>query len=378
MEVWWMNDIAEGPEELTDAQKRTLYRDGFVVLKGVVPKEMTHRARRLANITAGKILNGTMEAPERRNRFMGAETEITDLINKTAMSKILQSTMGPFDPPTHGFSPVLYPVESSDDICIHGVADRDVPWHGCYLHLDGQWTGPIPQRPDEVDDWHVPGTPHFGDRSAKVIGTNGTPFFQDPACTLSLGSFTTFVGVALSDQSVFGYGNFAVLKGAHHHTAAFIRQQREKGGVIGPEGYGWPRLRQVGDRVGLNYLPAAIAEPFKANARYTPDGAMWLEPTPLLVEEGDTWIALHGVPHSATRNDAGADPRISAYFRLRRHRPDGVPVRGDSDHPDRGWEGEFLAYPEGYDPWKVAIERLCDPWSEWDGMKEVVAAEGKA
>ena len=48
-----MNDIAEGPEELTDAQKRTLYRDGFVVLKGVVPKEMTHRARRLANITAG-------------------------------------------------------------------------------------------------------------------------------------------------------------------------------------------------------------------------------------------------------------------------------------------------------------------------------------
>ena len=48
-------------------------------------------------------------------------------------------------------------------------------------------------------------------------------------------------------------------------------------------------------------------------------------------------------------------------------------VLGDSDHPDRGWEGEFLDYPEDYDPWKVAIDAMCDHWSEWDGMTEVVA-----
>lgn len=30
---------------------------------------------------------------------------------------------------------------------------------------------------------------------------------------------------------------------------------------------------------------------------------------------------------------------------------------------------------EGYDPWQVAITRLCDPWSEWDGMQDIVADE---
>ena len=28
--------------------------------------------------------------------------------------------------------------------------------------------------------WHVPKTPHFGDRSANVLGVNGTPLFQNP------------------------------------------------------------------------------------------------------------------------------------------------------------------------------------------------------
>lgn len=32
-----------------------------------------------------------------------------------------------------------------------------------------------------------------------------------------------------------------------------------------------------------------------------------------------------------------------------------------------------LTYPEGYDPWQISIDKLCDPWSEWDGMQEVVA-----
>ena len=55
------------------------------------------------------------------------------------------------------------------------------------------------------------------------------------------------------------------------------------------------------------------------------------------------------------------------------YRPGGATVRGDSDHPDRGWNGEFLDYPDGYNPWQVAIDKLCHPWSEWDGMQEVVS-----
>ena len=118
-----------------------------------------------------------------------------------------------------------------------------------------------------------------------------------------------------------------------------------------------------------------IAKHYEEGAQYTPDGLMWPEPTPLLVEEGDAFITVHGIPHCGTRNDLGADPRISAYFRLRHHRPGGATVRGDSDHPDRGWEGEFLEYPDGYNPWQVAINAFCDPWSEWDGMQEIVVEE---
>lgn len=54
---------SDHPVELTLEQKRTFYRDGFIILKNIVPKELTHRARRLVNITAGQIVNGTMDAP---------------------------------------------------------------------------------------------------------------------------------------------------------------------------------------------------------------------------------------------------------------------------------------------------------------------------
>ena len=100
---------------------------------------------------------------------------------------------------------------------------------------------------------------------------------------------------------------------------------------------------------------------------------MWPQPTPILMDEGDAVITLHAIPHCGTRNELGAEPRMNVYFRIRRERPGGARVVGDSDHPDRGWNGEFLEYPDDYDPWQVAIDKLCDHWSEWDGMADVVA-----
>ena len=44
---------------------------------------------------------------------------------------------------------------------------------------------------------------------------------------------------------------------------------------------------------------------------------------------------------------------------------------------DRAFSGGFLEFPEGYDPYGYSIEKLCDHWSEWDGMKHIVA-EGRA
>ena len=152
-----------------------------------------------------------------------------------------------------------------------------------------------------MDCWEAPRTPHFGDGGASVRGTNFTPFFQDPERTLSIGSFTAFVGVALNDQTQFGRGNLCLLKGAHREVERFFRMQRQAGGPIGPEGPGWPRLVPVGENsVGLNYFPDAIRNKCTDGAQYTSDGTLWPKPTPILMDEGDAVIALHAAPHAGT------------------------------------------------------------------------------
>ena len=108
------------------------------------------------------------------------------------------------------------------------------------------------------------------------------------------------------------------------------------------------------------------------------DNWPWPELTPVLMEQGDAVIALHSCPHTPTPN-LGPNPRMNVYFRVRRLRPESPHEgtrrigHGVSDHPDRGYFGQFLDYPDTYDPWQTSIDRLCDHWSEWDGMQEVLA-----
>ena len=356
--------------ELSLEQKRSFYRNGFIVLKNLVPKELTSEAKRLVYSVAG-----------RKGGFYGHYREVsennalTDLVNKSALGDVLRNTMGPFDRPSRGFAAILFPTPKVTADSPYGVPYNEIPNYGWSPHLDGLWAGRVPQTPAEVDDWNFPKTEQFGKADATELGANHTPLFQDPEMTLSIGSFTAFVGVALNDQTKFGRGNLGLLKGAHHAVQKFFQRQRDSGGVVGPGGEGWPRLQVHGNsRVGLNYLPEEIRDQFEDDAEHTPDGSMWLKPTPVLMNEGDAVIVLHAVPHSSSRND-GTEPRMNIYFRIRRERPGGAKVLGDSDHPDRGWDGEFLDYEEGYNPWKVAIEKLCDHWSEWDGMQDVVEQE---
>ena len=71
--------FADGSVELTLKQKQSFYSDGFIVLKNAVPKEMTHRARRVINLMAGKIVAGTHEAPWRKYRYVGSDEAISKL-----------------------------------------------------------------------------------------------------------------------------------------------------------------------------------------------------------------------------------------------------------------------------------------------------------
>lgn len=113
--------------------------------------------------------------------------------------------------------------------------------------------------------------------------------------------------------------------------------------------------------------------------RFEQDGWPWSELTPVLMEEGDAVIALHSLPRTATPN-LSDDPRLNVFFRIRRFRP-GNPYEGDkrvgwgvSDHPGRALNSDFLDYPDDYDPFETSIEKLCDHWSEWDGMWHIVAS----
>ena len=123
----------------------------------------------------------------------------------------------------------------------------------------------------------------------------------------------------------------------------------------------------------LNGLPATVRARAREAALGTPaiGGWPWPELTPILLGAGDAVIALHSCPHTATPNH-GPDPRMNVYFRVRRLR-EGNPHEGTrrighgvSDHPDRGYFGQFLEYPASYDPWATSIEKLCDHWSDWD------------
>ena len=62
------------------------------MLKGVVPKEMTAEARR-------RIFEPTDEEREKGAGSLGSAPEITDLINKSRFSDLIQNTIGEFDPP---------------------------------------------------------------------------------------------------------------------------------------------------------------------------------------------------------------------------------------------------------------------------------------
>ena len=302
---------------LTPDQQREFVREGFIVVKGAVSKQLTAAARRAVNIEAGR--KGWRAAYARLARH----TAMTSLITGSRLTPLLTETMGPFVPPTVCQPTIIYPVArpSNKRSPLSGVPVSKTPFFGVDLHLDGLWTPsgkntPQPQ-PHEIDG---DGNPYdrpkfFGADDENVFDSAGTPLWQDPARRLSVGSFTAFVGIALNDQLSEGCGQLNLLGGgAHEAMAAFYRRQRAFGGVIGPEGPGWPRFQQIpGDcddeeeTVGITFLPPAVRQQFAARAGTEHAAGMaWLRPTPISLAEGDAVIALQNVPHSSSVNVNGA------------------------------------------------------------------------
>lgn len=356
---------------LTNEEKRQFYRDGYFIVKGAISKELVDAA--LARIKSAN-----------KGENLGPTKEMLDLVNASDVTPVLNDMMGDFDAPVVCQVGVLKRREPGDHYNNLGYKDKDMPYYGAEVHMDGLITIAAPQEvqegnPDEIYHRYFASGPK-GDlgRSANVMGHNMVPMFEDAQMTLGMGSFTAFVFACLNDQAVEGCGQTCLLKGGHHVTERFLRTQRDANNHLGPEGEGWPRLNHdAPNRCGLHYLPEAVRQEFiDDTSEATPDGKKWPRPTQILMEPGDVCIASYHIPHSGTRNENGTESRKNIIFRIRnkKQQPDKL-ANGVSDHPDRGQMGEWLEYEDGNDPWERSKYAMCNQWHNWDGMQEIVAEE---
>ncbi len=345
---------------LSDAQKRQFVADGYIVVKDAIPPAIRDRARELISEALPEDERRLLVPPD-----LATNPAVLSLFKDTPLAEILRHEMGPF------------PEVISCQVAVTPPGDTLGGSPG--PHVDGSWSGEIPEHAEEIDPVTtrpIDAARYFGVND-DVRGTNDGQLWIDPDRRISIGSYTALVGVALNDQTVPGNGQLAVIKGMHEDVEAVFRKQRDAGSVIGPEGIDWPRIKvSESGRPYMNGLPDSIRRLAheRAQASWPEEQWPWPELTPVLLQAGDAVIAMHSCPHTPTPN-FGPNPRMNVYFRIRRLR-EGNPHEGTrrvghgvSDHPDRGYFGQFLDYPSDYDPWQTSIDKLCDHWSEWDGFK---------
>ena len=381
------------PPYLSNEEKHLLFRDGYVVIKNCIPKRLTNPAK--------EVIYGNLDNKGFANNN---DPRTLALYNDSNLLKIVEEAMGRHTKPITSFVAVTKP--GIVDAVVGGKFNKSeiLPCPVC--HVDGGWAGippqiepqegypptrtktPLPTAAEIIAAGHELETYGKDGPPTSMGPAGGAPLFQDPGKTLAIGSFTAFVGVCLNDQTKPGKGQFAVRRGAHEAVEAFFRMQRDAGGVMGGGGPKWPRLKVLkgpsSKYASAGLMPDAMKETYPKTT-FQMDGwpSSWEQITPLLMEEGDAFIALHSLPHTATPNMSD-DPRVNVYWRVRRWRSEN-PHEGNrkiawgvSDHPDRAMNGQFLEYNlDEYNPYEYSKEKLCDHWSEWDGMQDIVA-EGRA
>ena len=333
--------------------------EGYVVLPRAVAADTVDRARAFIDATVDHSQRmvrpdlhlGSAKDPALGSLLAGLLPALRSLVGDTEL--LVGSDT--FDPQNTAASIALvYPSERPERgsragqvVGGSGYRLEDVPFYGWQGHIDGIWSGG--SAPPDIgadvpadSDWYT------------AVGTNGCPLVvaEDDAGrpASSVSHFTCLVGVALSDMLVDGMGQLGVLPRAHQPLAEVFRAQREQGGPLGPGGPGWEREDAAApNRHGVRYYPDVLRRGRPAHV--SADGKLWPEPTLVKLARGDAVVVMHGLPHSATRNESD-EIRHMVYFRATR-----------ADRP----AGQLGFCPDA----------LCDPFLEFDGLGEaaVVAAQ---
>lgn len=215
--------------ELSDAEKTTLARDGFVKLPGIVPGDKVTSALRAINGSLGSSGIDPEKLQTFRARSYCPEVQTTpailDLLYETPLRSLVESAIGPdsLDPVSSGQIALRFPQ----------AGDARDP----HPHIDGMYT------PD-----------------------NGVP-------KGTIASFTGLIGVFLSDVDETYSGNFTVWPGTHRTYEEYFRSAGPEALLNGMPDVDLPQPVQVtakaGDAVFCHYqLGHGIAGNASPNIRY--------------------------------------------------------------------------------------------------------------
>ena len=117
---------------LTQEERRQFFRDGYIVIENAVPVEISQKAREVITAKLPKNERRLLAPPE-----LATHESILSLFSDTRLAEIMRDVMGPF------------PDVISSQVAVTPPYDTlgDKPG----AHVDGSWSGVIPDRADEID-----------------------------------------------------------------------------------------------------------------------------------------------------------------------------------------------------------------------------------
>ena len=281
--------------QLTPELKQSFFRDGYLILRDIVPQERYLEANRVILGQTAAAMNESRELARKlqfddsitiediKGKWLkaqkpmlrtGTHRAILDLVaEEDELYQVLVSLLGdkPFELRGAQLASV-YPSVPDQRINEAGYPNEMVPYFNWHGHLDGLWNGarPVHQRTDRKM------TKEEFEAFSGEQGNNGVRKTY-PKANCNVVNFTALLGIPLTDQSTTGCGNLGLLRGAHKHVAKFFRHQRDQNSVLGPDGIDWPRLNtEAPNGAGLRHYPDYVRNQYKGSGTYTEDGQLCL------------------------------------------------------------------------------------------------------
>ena len=154
----------EHADHLSDAEKRRLVRDGFVILRNAMPRDLSQRAKRVITENPQTIVHGDAAA-------------VNGLYNDSILATVLEEAMGPHTRPINAQVAVTMP-HYADAVVRTRVDVNNV--YAPSAHVDGGWAGLCPVKQSEslaagqsLHTWGTDGDPKVFaecDSDLRVVG----------------------------------------------------------------------------------------------------------------------------------------------------------------------------------------------------------------